>query len=191
MKNTYTICSEEHAFTSEEKLKWCGYGEWVEEPDFVEFEYMDYKGKVVRMFVREPNEVQESWFGGHLCGYVEIPKDHPYFGLDESKMELDCHLGLTFSECEDKHWIGFDCAHLGDKVPTMHLVRTRTEVQSFISKFQLPEGFQELSLFNTMYRNMQYCIDTCIHMIDQLINFRVKNMIEKSAAAAKKYDEDN
>ncbi len=38
-EDTCTITKEEHFWTSEEKLKHCGYGEWVEEPDIVAFEY--------------------------------------------------------------------------------------------------------------------------------------------------------
>lgn len=58
-----------------------------------------------------------------LCGYVGIPKTHPFYGLDYDSEELNdiiIHGGLTFSSRVDKypdHWIlGFDCAHFDDKV---------------------------------------------------------------------------
>ncbi len=66
----------------------------------------------------------------HRCGYVRLPKNHVGFGIDyDNKMfyDIDCHGGLTYSSKnnnktypiktkEVSHWIGFDCAHLGDSV---------------------------------------------------------------------------
>jgi hypothetical protein len=37
-----------HKFTSEEKLSWLGYGEWVEEPDLVEFEHCGLKCEIIK-----------------------------------------------------------------------------------------------------------------------------------------------
>ncbi len=55
---------------------------------------------------------------GHYCGYVSIPKSHPFHGKDYGEVEqLDVHGGLTFSgNCfGDTGWaFGFDCAHVGD-----------------------------------------------------------------------------
>lgn len=58
---------------------------------------------------------------GHLCGYVEIPLDHPLFGI-EDKCQLDeyleAHGGITFSRIKElSQRIGFDCAHSGDLQP--------------------------------------------------------------------------
>lgn len=74
----------------------------------------------------------------HHCGYVEVPRTHPLYGLDyDSKLPnytdsdhipprlddiIDVHGGLTFSGSgtegypanTDGWWFGFDCAHLGD-----------------------------------------------------------------------------
>jgi hypothetical protein len=36
--------------------------------------------------------------------------------------------------------------------------------------FHIPEGLQKLSMFNPLYRNVQFCIDQCIDMIDQLVD---------------------
>ena len=35
--------------------------------------------------------------GSHPCAYVEIPKDHPCYGLDYGKIKVSCHGGLTYS----------------------------------------------------------------------------------------------
>lgn len=60
---------------------------------------------------------------GHRCGYVGLPKEHKYVGLDEFSIDVAVHGGITYSDYEpsfitdneDRYWIGFDCAHCGDK----------------------------------------------------------------------------
>lgn len=58
---------------------------------------------------------------GHLCGYVSVPKELQDI-LEENT--IDCHGGITFRDTfshiegfEDStnEYIGFDCAHAGDK----------------------------------------------------------------------------
>lgn len=72
---------------------------------------------------------------GFRCGYVRIPEGHPWFGMDYDSIHakndhVSVHGGLTFSETsEDGHWIGFDCAHSGDK-QDLNLPHT-TEMKSF------------------------------------------------------------
>ena len=65
---------------------------------------------------------------GYRCGYVRIPKGHPWHGKSYDDIydiapDLNVHGGLTFSEadveCDDPGkdnawWLGFDCAHSGD-----------------------------------------------------------------------------
>lgn len=63
---------------------------------------------------------------GYRCGYVRVPKGHPWHGRDyddESMWDVDVHGGLTFAKpdthCgkdgeDDAWWFGFDCAHAGD-----------------------------------------------------------------------------
>ena len=71
----------------------------------------------------------------HLCGYVYVPVDHPWFKLeygqatdDDSRppeLDLEVHGGCTFSGMhtennENTEWcFGFDCAHLSDYSPGM------------------------------------------------------------------------
>lgn len=61
----------------------------------------------------------------HRCGYVEVPKGHPYFGAEYDAVSVDVHGGLTYSSAAfgadkddprdgDGWWFGFDCAHAGD-----------------------------------------------------------------------------
>lgn len=60
---------------------------------------------------------------GYRCGYVRVPKGHPWHGKGLHAIDADVHGGLTFAEpdvpCDkpgddDAYWVGFDCAHLGD-----------------------------------------------------------------------------
>lgn len=58
----------------------------------------------------------------HRCGYVNIPDTHPWFEKDYDEIrDVEVHGGLTFAEYQLKSdepkgwWIGFDCAHHGDK----------------------------------------------------------------------------
>jgi len=78
---------------------------------------------------------------GALCGYVGVPKEHPWYGKDyedvneliEDEEDDYVHGGLTFSnicgekichevepgEDDDIWWLGFDCAHVFDRIPGM------------------------------------------------------------------------
>src|SRR6266852_4741278 len=112
--------NSKHLFTSDEKLSWWGYGEWVEEPDEVTFEHMGFACRVIRVAQQEPYIKEVCVFGGHLCGYVNIPVNHPMFSKKYDEIDVDVHGGLTWSEMEKGgYWIGFDCAHSGDYCPSL------------------------------------------------------------------------
>lgn len=66
---------------------------------------------------------------GYRCGYVRVPKGHPWYGVDYDNVRTagdgwpSVHGGLTFAEhdvpCDkggpdDGYWLGFDCAHCFD-----------------------------------------------------------------------------
>jgi hypothetical protein len=57
---------------------------------------------------------------GIPCGYVAVPKDHPYYGKSYNDIhDIEVHGGLTYSEpafwCRDDLWyLGFDCGHFYD-----------------------------------------------------------------------------
>lgn len=175
METEHKILKEEHHWTSEEKLKHCGYGEWVEEADVTEFEYLGYEASVIRVFKREHAAKDIAYFGGHLCVYVRIPNTHPYFKNEE--IDLDVHGGITFNEAHEEHWIGFDCAHLGDYVPTMeHLRNTIPEMKLLKEAFEISDEFKDMYLFNPVYRNVDYCIEECKKMIRELHVISVKSM---------------
>lgn len=55
---------------------------------------------------------------GHLCGYLVLPRGHPFYGLPAGRIPIAVHGGITYAEHEeDEFYIGFDCAHYSDLVP--------------------------------------------------------------------------
>jgi len=99
---------------------------------------------------------------GHLCGYVQIPEDHPAFRLDYSDELLEhisVHGGITWASgllpsdaAPNGWWLGFDCAHSGDALPLAKAV----------------------SSYETI-RDMNYVISECQALAEQLAAMRVSN----------------
>lgn len=92
-------------------------GPWNTEPNRVEFKHLNLHC----LLQRNPM--------GTWCGYVGIPKGHPWYGLGYDDIPATAHGGLTYSDACHSHichpdgeelwWIGFDCAHAGDEIPLM------------------------------------------------------------------------
>lgn len=105
-------------------------GAWDDEPDRVEWRYRGLPCLIVR------NEM------GALCGYVGVPVGSPATQAGDD--ELDVHGGITFGgECKEGgrichvpregesdhiYWIGFDCCHAGDLVPSRHMPAWESDV---------------------------------------------------------------
>ncbi len=173
--------NKKHLYSSDEKLKWWGYGEWVEEPDQAIFEHNSIECMVVRVAIQEPYAKDFHMFGGHLCGYVRIPHNHPYYGKGDRDIDLEGgNGGLTYSEIDNEnhiylpkkgHWIGFDCAHIGDIIPSMKKSRDQNpEMKKFDEMFPIPEGYEDSPLFKNTYKNIAFCIEECKSLADQLVN---------------------
>lgn len=84
---------------------------WETEPDKESFEHAGLKCVVIRHDSMK-----------HLCGYVEIPKEHPLFEQTSIwDFPYEVHGGITFvdklKQDPDSKYIGFDCAHLHDFIP--------------------------------------------------------------------------
>lgn len=92
-------------------------GPWDGEPD--EAAFRSSVGLACRA-VRSPEM-------GCWCGYVEVPRDHPWFGLEIDVLPgIDCHGGITFADViGEGWWIGFDCGHFMDVMPGMDAVLVR------------------------------------------------------------------
>jgi hypothetical protein len=88
-----------------------GPGEWVDEPDRVEFGYKGVWCQIGR---------SQS---GALCGYIFISQDHPWAIENECEIPCDVHGGCTYSQTYGAIWkVGFDCAHSGDLIPLVEKV---------------------------------------------------------------------
>jgi len=174
---------QEHLYSSDDKLKWWGYGEWVEEYDQAIFEHNGIECMVIRIAIQEPYSKEFHMFGGHLCGYIKVPDHHPYYGkgFDEIDLESGCNGGLTYSEIDDQnhnylhkkgHWIGFDCAHSFDITPSMEYLKktlpSMIECEKKLQKYKnlCPDSF----LWHRSYKNMSYCIQECKNIADELVN---------------------
>lgn len=175
MTNDYKIIKENHHWTSEEKLKYCGYGEWIEEADVTEIEYLGYEAFIIRVFIREYLTKEEAYSGGYLCGYVRIPENHPLY--KQKEIVLDCHGGVTFNEIHEEHWIGFDCAHPRDIVPTIENFKNTNEELISLQKEIFSPVYE--SLFKQTYKNIEFCIEECKSMIAQLVILEEKKIESK------------
>lgn len=160
-----------HYLTTEQKLHWWGYGEWGEEPDVASFEYKGYKCHVQRIIYQEDDE-NGTLTGGHFCGYVAIPMEHPYAMEDEIFHQGNVHGGITFSEGNDEDWvIGFDCAHASDVIPSMpvqedYLTRYFPEIAQ---NHQFERSMNKIEkLQKRTYKNLQFCVNECIKLVDEV-----------------------
>lgn len=160
---------EEHVFTVDQKLCWFGYGEWVEEIDKIFFKHKNIECAIKRIVIPEPYNPKHI-FGGHLCGYVRIPTDHPYYQKKIDDLDIDCHGGLTYAECiDDEYWVGFDCGHSGDYLPSINFSKIKNKkMLNSREIFPHPPEFEKFSIFNPVYRNIKFCVDECKSIVDQL-----------------------
>ncbi len=103
-----------------DKSSWTD-GPWTSEPDRVEWRTNGLPCLIVRADTT-----------GALCGYVAVPKGHPFHGVGYDDVpDVSVHGGLTYSDAcgghvchvpqpgepDDVWWLGFDCAHSGDMSP--------------------------------------------------------------------------
>jgi hypothetical protein len=102
------------------KSEW-GPGPWQDEPDRLEWRHAS---GLPCLIVR--NHM------GSLCGYVGVPPAHPLYMRHYDRCDVEVHGGLTHSDhchggiCHkpepgeetDIWWLGFDCAHWGDLMPS-------------------------------------------------------------------------
>ena len=143
-----------------EKSKW-GEGEWQNEPDKIKFkdELTGYPCLILRTDL------------GHLCGYVDVSKDHPFYGGDYNNFgNIYVHGGITFSrlghrfynseENDSKKiwWFGFDCAHCYDFLPGVKALLRQID-----NKVRAPNE-DEIEV----YRNIEYVTNEVKSLARQL-----------------------
>jgi len=169
-----------HIFTSEQKLEWWGHGEWVEEIDILEWEFKNVKCKVFRMAANDAvkNDGTAHIFGGYFNGYIQVPDNHPWKEMDPFEIDADVHGGITFGKKDEKngqYWIGFDCAHLNDILPSMELIKkTFPQLQFSKDLEEMKKRFPVSLLFNPSYKNINYVKYECESLVDQMLAIKVQ-----------------
>jgi hypothetical protein len=97
---------------------------------------------------------------GYRCGYVKIPKNHPWYGVHYNEIDIEVHGGLTFSSLvgldhpilSNGYWIGFDCMHSAD-------LPDRDEAKKEYIKYA--NMFSKLKLDGSKIRNLRYVESKC------------------------------
>jgi hypothetical protein len=183
----YTIKEEIFLFTCDQKLSNCGYGEWIEECDKITFDYLGHECMVHRVFHTDFIN-QNIYFGGHLCGYVKVPENHVFHTKETigNIQKIHCHGGVTYNDNNLSlmhsidHWIGFDCAHSSDIIPSCHSSK-KQQFRCFEKIYRDIHSLVNLKRFPVpTYKNIFFCIQECLNIVDQLIG------IEKCSFCARK-----
>lgn len=154
-----------------DKSAW-GDGPWQDEPDFVLWQ--DEATGLPCMIMRAD-------FGGHLCGYVGLTAEHPYYQQDpfEVRLGLAAHGGINYSrqlalsqlmnvepvpdDTTVYWWLGFDCGHAWDFCPARRSL--------MIEQGMPAETVDAMSIFergSTIYRPLDYVFMEVTHLAAQL-----------------------
>jgi hypothetical protein len=160
----------------ERKLHRFGDGEWIDEPDYVKFDYRGIECEILRNYV------------GALCGYVHVPEGHSWFGIPYEEIDCDIHGGLTLGEhviypddgkygylndCKYGYLIAFDCSHATDISP---------EIEKHLSvaskRDDRPKGFEKImdmrehfKIWNKpTYKNIAYVKAEIERLVDQMLD---------------------
>lgn len=164
------------------KFFW-GQGPWVNESDYEEFEIDSVKCSIERvgrylsfefedyleLFEELEKENPEHTlvknpphFGGHLCGYVQLPEGHPWEEIDCEDIPVDIHGGITFHErIKDRIWVGFDCANSHDIIPS-----GKTWDKVFSEKWEpkIPNS----PIWNKSYKTWDFVKKEVIKLVEQV-----------------------
>lgn len=122
---------------------------------------------------------------GFRCGYVRLTEKDPYYKMeyDSDQNDISCHWGINYSReylfgqtDENAWWIGFDCIHAGDKKDYKNAKRYY---------FDFPQRFHIIcvdEVLDNRYpiagevaRSMDYVMQECITVIEQVIRKRDQN----------------
>jgi hypothetical protein len=157
-----------HVLGIENKRRWFGDGEWVEEADRVTFEHCGLECEVIRVCAKEPYAIEEHYFGGYLNGYVTLKEGMSIEFMDE---RIEVHGGITFN---GQGIVGFDCAHFGDLNPSIKklkdtLLKEDLELRELIKLRDEALKNQPTPWFlEDVYRNLEYVINETKHLAEQI-----------------------
>jgi len=126
---------------------------WEYEPDLYEWTY-----RGVECIARR-NMQTGSW-----CGYVDLPREvwEKFYllklNLTNTLEEIiNVHGGVTYAENsldKDAFRVGFDCTHVGDKMPKM---------------FNAETAMAKKLVEDEVYRDLAFVIAECESMVDQIL----------------------
>ena len=95
---------------------------------------------------------------GHRCGYVSVPKEHPWYGKDYNEVDLDVHGGVTYAGMrDDLWWFGYDCAHLGDARDPELMSDEFKSIRIMLMNFE-----------GDTIKTLDFCVNECESMAAQL-----------------------
>jgi len=155
-------------------------GPWDNEPNKKKFKYKGFEGFINR------NDL------GALCGYVEIPLNHPILkcldidedGLEYEKLPLDVHGGVTFGKKAtnrksgiEYYVVGFDCAHSEDLIPfstwmTNPDLPEEIKRNESVQKLIALEEQSKYGFLKRTYRDIDFVTKEIKSMIDQIANYK-------------------
>lgn len=145
-----------HKLGKEKKLIYFGEGPWIDEDDYEEFQHNGIDCKIVRIAL--DSQTDKSIWGGYWCGYVKVPKNHPFYSKEGYDIDVSCHHGVTYNEMiNEDRWIGFDCAHCFDVVPTITKMMKEKEMSAKYPLYEIAS-----------YKTQEYAKQVCRDMADQL-----------------------
>lgn len=149
-----------------------------------------------RPWLTEPNH-KEFWFNGYMCalirnemgnwcGYVAVPESHPAYKKDYDDIDVSVHGGLTYADThlpvkgennggemfDPMWWLGFDCAHLDDFVPSIDdpdsAMNQKILAQTPDSDWLASKREQMLAGSYKTYKDMEYVLAETRHLAEQL-----------------------
>lgn len=115
---------------------------------------------------------------GFRTGYVEIPADHPLYGVDGDNLDINCHGGITWANEElpvntegDSWWIGFDCAHYADgedlETAKKYFANDEESMRMLELKLDMRKKFP--TSYDEHVWTLEEVEDELKHIVDQLI----------------------
>lgn len=136
-------------FSYPEKLERFGLGEWMEEPDLFRFIH----SRISCIIMRHSE--------GFLIGMCQLPKDHPWCHWSIQKIDLDIHGQKFIIKEMNGEFVGFSCDMIGDLVPSKYKEWKIIE--------QVSDAFNEPSQKELIYRNMQFAMNQCRYLSEQIV----------------------
>lgn len=83
------------------------------------------------------------------------------------------HGSVTFNDFhkDNLYWIGFDCAHSTDILPSMEMLKKRYNFHASPLD-ELREKYKDSPIFNPTYKNISYAIGECKSLAEQLAGIK-------------------